>query len=75
MEEPFGQEQLLLAELLLAQGRARETLEVATGLDHPRPITYLVYLRQSLMVRIKAAESLHNQRLVGAYEVRVRNLK
>jgi serine/threonine-protein kinase len=75
MEEPFGQEQLLLAELLLTRGRAQEALEVATGIDHPRPITYLVYLRPSLLLRIRAAESLRNRQLAGAYEVRVRSLK
>ncbi len=74
LEEPFGQEQLLLAELLLARGRAGEALDVAGRLDHPRPMTYLVYLRQSLLLRIHAAESLRNERLAAGYEVRVRNL-
>ncbi|TFG45568.1 MAG: serine/threonine protein kinase [Gemmatimonadales bacterium] len=74
MQEPFGQEQLLLAELLLARGQAAEAIQVANRLDHPRPIIYLVYLRQSLELRIRAAEALRNPDMATMYRVRLTRL-
>ena len=67
MQEPFGQEQLLLAELLLARGQAEEAIETAGHLDWPRPIIYLVFLRQSIELRIRAAEQLGRADLASAF--------
>jgi hypothetical protein len=75
MQEPFGQEQLLLAELLLAQSRPADALQVADRLDHPRPIIYLVYLRQSLELRILAAEHMGRSDLTKAFRSRLDLLK
>jgi len=74
MQEPFGQEQLLLAQLLLARGQASEAIRVADRLDGPRPIIYLVYLRQSLELRIRAAEWLGRADLAAEYKMRLAKL-
>jgi len=58
--EPFGMEQLLLARLLLARASPDQALKVAARLDHPSPIIYLAFLRQSLEVRAAAAAMLGN---------------
>ena len=55
--EPLGYERLLLAELLLARGRAREALEVAQVFDSQEPLIYALYLARSLEVRVRAAEA------------------
>lgn len=56
--EPLGPEQLLLAQLLLATGDPSGAIIAAARLEHPYPIIYLVYLRQSLELRATAAEVL-----------------
>jgi len=51
-------EKLLLAELLLAEGRYREAWTVASIFDHPGPVLFLVFLPRSLEIRAQAAEAL-----------------
>jgi len=75
VQEPFGQELLLLAQLLFARGRTEEALRVADRLDHPGPIIYLVYLRQSLELRIQAAEQLGKSQLADGYRARLAQLQ
>lgn len=74
MQEPFGQERLLLAEVLLARGRPQEAIEAADLIDHPRPIIYLVFLRESLDLRIRAAEQLGKAELAAGYRARLARL-
>jgi hypothetical protein len=75
MQEPFGQEQLLLAELLLARGQARESIEAASHLDHPRPIIYLMYLRQSLEFRRRATEHLGDSAAASTFRIALARLR
>ncbi len=56
--EALGAERMLQAEVLWKQGRAREAMEVASALDHPQPVTYLLYLPASLRLRMQAARAL-----------------
>jgi hypothetical protein len=74
MQAPFGGEQLLLAELLFARGQFDEALLVADRLDHSAPIIYLVYLRPSLELRIKAAELLERADLAATIRKRLAKL-
>ena len=74
VQPPFGGEQLLLAELLLARGEAEEAIRIAGRLDHPAPIIYLVFLRSSLELRLRAARLLGNTRLTSEFESRLTRL-
>ncbi|HJU73140.1 MAG TPA: protein kinase [Gemmatimonadaceae bacterium] len=59
--QPFaglGMERLTLAELLLAKGRFADAMRVAESLEAPEPVTYLLYYRPSLRVRLQAARAL-----------------
>lgn len=59
--QPFaahGFERLTLAELLLATGRPVDALDVAALLEAPEPVTYLLYYRQGLALRLRAARAL-----------------
>jgi len=71
----LGVERLLLAELLLARGRYRESLRVATQLDATEPVPYLLYLRPSLDLRLRAARRLGDAKLAARYEERLQLLK
>jgi tetratricopeptide (TPR) repeat protein len=61
--EPLAAERLLLARLLLAQGRAKEAIQVAESFDGQRAIVDLAMLRASLEVRKQAAERLGDSNL------------
>jgi hypothetical protein len=70
--ESVGSEQLLLAELLYAQGDYREALRIADNLDAPgRPETDLIYLPGSLSVRIRAARALRDTDRAEQYRARL----
>ncbi len=60
--EPLAAERLLLANLLLAQGRAEEALQVAGSFDGQRSAVDLAFLRPSLEVRRRAAEKLGDRK-------------
>jgi Tfp pilus assembly protein PilF len=64
----------LLAELLLAQGDARQAIDLATLIDAPEPVVHLYYLRPSLQLRVRAAKRLGNDRLVREYQMRLSRL-
>jgi hypothetical protein len=66
----MGLERLLEARLLLAEGRHREAMEVASVLDG-HPIMYVLYLRPSLEVRAQAAQALGEGRLADAFRQRL----
>jgi len=72
--ESLAAERMMLAELLLARGDARGAIDVATLLDAPEPAVYLYYLRPSLLLRARAAEQLHDARLVKSYRARLSQL-
>ncbi|MEN8145332.1 MAG: protein kinase [Gemmatimonadota bacterium] len=75
MVQPLGMERLLLAQLHLARGDYRQALDVASLLDSPAPVYYLVLLRSSLHVRKAAAERLGDMRLASHFERRLAALE
>ena len=72
--ESLGPERLTLAELLFANGQLEEARRAATLLDATEPLTYPLYLRQSLMLRIHVAEALNDRKLLDEYQTRLREL-
>jgi tetratricopeptide (TPR) repeat protein len=72
--EALGAERLLLARLLLANGKPSEAERVAAQLDAAEPVIYLLYLRPSLELRIAAAQRMDDQALAARYERRLAGL-
>jgi tRNA A-37 threonylcarbamoyl transferase component Bud32/TolB-like protein len=56
--EALPVERLQVAELLLAQGRYRESYDAAAVFDHPGPFIFLTFVPRSLAVRYVAARAL-----------------
>ncbi len=69
--ESLGPDRLLLARLLLAEGRFRQALDVATAFDAPAPVVYPLYLAASLELRARAAEALGDPRGAAHYRRRL----
>jgi len=72
--ESLGGERVMLAELLLARGAAADAFRVASYLDAPAPIPYVMYLPASLDLRARAARSLGYQRAADQLAERRRRL-
>lgn len=72
--ESLGPERLLLAELLYARGSFEEARRVATQLDATEPVTYPLYLRPSLELRVRIAQSMNKPRMVSHYSRRLQQL-
>jgi tetratricopeptide (TPR) repeat protein len=72
--ESLGEERMLQGELLLARGRFAEAGSVAAQIDSPQPLVHLLYLRRSLSIRQRAAESMGNAALATSYRKRGSNL-
>ncbi len=70
----FARERLLLANLLLAQGKAAEARAVANVLDSAAPTVFVLYLRPSLELRIRAAESMRDGSGAARYRARLARL-
>ena len=68
--ESLGEERMLQGELLLARGRFAEAGSVAAQIDSPQPLVHLLYLRRSLSIRQRAAESMGNAALATSYRKR-----
>lgn len=69
--ESLGPERMELAEVLFARGNLKEALGVATQLDATEPLTYPIYLRSSLKLRLRIAEAMKNPKLIAAYRRRL----
>ena len=67
----LSEERLLLAQLLLAEGRYAEALEVAGVFDSSQPISYALYLPASLAVRMRAADALRRRSLASRLRERL----
>jgi predicted esterase len=67
----LSEERLLLAQLLLAEGRHTEALEVAGVFDSSQPISYALYLPASLAVRMRAADALRRRSLASRFRERL----
>jgi len=51
-----------------------EARRTATLLEATEPLTYPLYLRQSLMLRIHIAEAMNDRKLLDEYQTRLRQL-
>jgi hypothetical protein len=72
--ESLGPERMTLAAALLARGNAEEAHRVASQLDGIEPVTYPLYLRSSLQLRLRAATAMKNRALAEAYSRRIEQL-
>jgi hypothetical protein len=72
--EPLAGERLLLAQLLFAQGEYAEARRIASEFDYPQAAIFVLYLPESLALRVKAAERLGRQDEAAGYRTRLRAL-
>jgi len=72
--EPLAADRLLVAEALLARGKAQESMSIAARMDHTSAATFLPYLPSSLVLRRDAARALGRQDLVRVFEARLSKL-
>ena len=73
--EGLGAERLLLAELHAARGEYQEAIRVASMLDATEPVPYLLYVRPSLELRLRAAKAAGDTELAARYSERLRSLE
>jgi hypothetical protein len=73
-DEPLGAERLLFARLLLADGQYERAIGVASVLDSAWPTIFPLYLRESLVVRIEAAQAAQNPVREQQYRSRLERL-
>jgi tetratricopeptide (TPR) repeat protein len=69
--KPRGLDRLRLAQLLLAVGQPQRALDVAQVFDSASPSVYLIYLVESLKVRVDAAGAVGNAMLAAQYRARL----
>jgi hypothetical protein len=69
--ESLGPERMELAQLLFSSGRLGEAFGVATELDQTEPVTYPLYQRASLALRLKIADAMQNRTLAADYRRRI----
>jgi serine/threonine-protein kinase len=72
--ESLAAERMLLAELMLASGLAREAHDVATVFDHQGPVIFLPFIPRSLRLRRDAALAVGRGDLASVYENRLIDL-
>jgi tetratricopeptide (TPR) repeat protein len=58
LAEPLAVERLVLMRLLMASGRMAEALEVGAVFDSPVPLIHLLFVRESLELRLEAARAM-----------------
>ena len=73
--EGLGAERLLLAELLTARRKYRDAIRVASLLDAAEPVPYLLYIRPSLEVRLRATRDAGDAALAAQYAERLKRLE
>ncbi len=66
----FGAERVALSQLLIERGELREAFAVAAELDDPEPMSYLIYLGESLRIRAEIARRLGHGDLARSIEAR-----
>jgi hypothetical protein len=69
--EPLGLERLTLARVFLDRRDFEGAIRVASTLDAPAPISFLLYRPASLRLRLRAARALGQRELVANYEARL----
>jgi hypothetical protein len=73
--ESLGAERMVLARLLEEQGRHEEAYRASATLDHPEPIIYPLYLRESLELRARAADALGWRDVAARHRARLEALR
>jgi serine/threonine-protein kinase len=69
--ESLGAERMELAKLLFARDSLQAALAVASQLDAAEPVIYPLYVRPSLVLRLRIAERLGQPRLAREYRRRL----
>ena len=72
--EALAPERMTLAELLFNAGDFAGAMRVASQFDAVEPISYPLYLRQSLELRRRAADAMRNSPLSSTYRRRLSRL-
>ena len=72
--EGLGLEWIVLARLYYARGRFKDALRVAKSFDAPGSVPNLVYLPESLQLRMRAARELRDAALARRYRERLIDL-
>jgi hypothetical protein len=71
---PLPGRHLTLARLLLGQNKYSEALRTASIFDHPTPVVFYAFLRESLEIRLEAARALGLSGAEEEYEERLLRL-
>ncbi len=69
--EPLGVERMTLAELQFARGAFADASQTAAHLEHVQPQIYLAFLRRSLELRARVADSLDKPNEAVQFRTRV----
>ena len=72
--ESLGPERMQLAQLLFARGELERARRVAAELDATEPLSYPLYLRESLDLRRRIATAMNKRRLIQEYDRRLERL-
>ncbi len=72
---PRGSERLRLARLLMSRGEFQRALDVASVFDSAWPLTYTLYLPESLRLRAEAATALGDRELESRFLARLAALR
>jgi hypothetical protein len=72
--EPLAAERLALAHLRMEAADFDDELNVGAALDHPQSIIYVAFVRESLRLRVQAAEALGRSDEAWMYRERFRRL-
>jgi serine/threonine protein kinase len=72
--EGMAAERLLLAELLFRKRQYREAIQTAALLDATEPVPYLLYLRPSLELRLRAASAIEDDVAAASYRKKLDRL-
>jgi hypothetical protein len=72
--ESLGPERMEFANLLYGRGELNAAFAVATQLDATEPLVYPLYLRPSLILRLRIAETKREATLAAEYRRRIAQL-
>ena len=75
LAEPLAVERLVLMKLLMASGRMAEALDVGAVFDSPVPLIHLLFVRENLELRLRAARAMAYGDLVRRLSQRLERVK
>jgi tetratricopeptide (TPR) repeat protein len=73
--KPRGIDRLRFAQLLFARGQSEQAIDVSDMFDSASPSVYLLYLTESLKLRLKAANALGDVARAARYQKRLAVLR